>query len=343
MFGKSVYLTGFEKEKFKDSPAAEVYFTSFHIAEEFSADYAKKAETLLETLKATGKKIIIDLSPRGIESLGYESLAAFAKANKSCVLRCDFGFTEEEIGEAALYAPIGINASTLDYEKAKALKESGAELWAIHNFYPRPETGLDEGFFTERNAMLKEMGIKLAAFLSGDRTRRGPLAEGLPTLEAHRELPPYVQYRELTETYEMDLVLLGDPEISEFQEQLIAQTEKDDVLRLPILLEARYNELYGKIWTVREDSPCWTARLLESRAYATAGEKIRPENCVERTAGTVTIDNERYSRYSGEIQIVRKDLPANEKINVLGRIDSEYLKLLDSIKGRQKVQFISKE
>lgn len=46
--------------------------------------------------------------------------------------------------------------------------------------------------------MLKEMGIKLAAFISGDRTRRGPLAKGLPTLEAHRDLPPYVQYHELT-------------------------------------------------------------------------------------------------------------------------------------------------
>lgn len=343
MFGKSVYLTGFEKENWKDSPAAEVYFTSFHIAEEFSADYAKKAEELLETLKTVGKKIIIDLSPRGITSLGYDSLADFAKANSSCVLRCDFGFTEEEICEAALYAPIGINASTLDYEKAKVLKESGAEVWAIHNFYPRPETGLDENFFTARNAMLKEMGIKLAAFISGDRTRRGPLAKGLPTLEAHRDLPPYVQYHELTEEYGMDLVLLGDPEISEFQEQLIAQTEKDHVLRLPILFETRYNNLYEKIWTIREDSPCWTARLLESRVYATAGEKIQPENCTARTTGTVTIDNERYLRYSGEIQIVRKDLPANENINVIGRVNSNYLKLLDALKGSKKVQFISKE
>ena len=39
-----------------------------------------------------------------------------------------------------------------------------------------------------------------------------------------------------------------------------------------------------------------------------------------------------YGRYSGEIQLVRADLPADEKVNVIGEVPAEYDLLLDCIK-----------
>ena len=46
----------------------------------------------------------------------------------------------------------------------------------------------------------------------------------------------------------------------------------------------------------------------------------------------VTMDNIGYGRYSGEIQLVRADLPADEKVNVIGEVPAAYDLLLDCIK-----------
>ena len=58
-----------------------------------------------------------------------------------------------------------------------------------------------------------------------------------------------------------------------------------------------------------------------------------------RKAGSITIDNGRYSRYSGEIQIVIEDLPLDERVNVIARIPAKYLALLPLIKNEQKIRF----
>ena len=50
-----------------------------------------------------------------------------------------------------------------------------------------------------------------------------------------------------------------------------------------------------------------------------------------RPGGTVTMDNRLYGRYSGEIQLIREDLPADEKVNVIGHIAPRYELLMDCI------------
>ena len=79
---------------------------------------------------------------------------------------------------------------------------------AIHNFYPRKDTGLDREFFNERNKILKENNIKIAAFITGDELLRGPVYEGLPTLEDCRNKLPYIQYLSIRK--EVDLVVVGE-------------------------------------------------------------------------------------------------------------------------------------
>ncbi|TKV17243.1 DUF871 domain-containing protein, partial [Citrobacter sp. TBCS-11] len=46
-------------------------------------------------------------------------------------------------------------------------------------------------------------------------------------------------------------------------------------------------------------------------------------NTSERSRGSITIDNCDYGRYMGEIQIVKNDLAADEKVNVVGKIIAE--------------------
>ena len=192
MFGASVYLSGFDgQQPLWDE--ADIYFTSLHIAEEFSETYGECAKALLNTLRESGKKIIVDISPRGVKMLGYSNLRQFAEETGADVVRCDYGFSEKEMEEAAGSAVLCFNASSGSFDLAGKLKAKGLEVCAIHNFYPRPETGLDEEYFENRNKILRELGIRTAAFLSGDGLRRGPVEEGLPTLECHRNRPPYEQ------------------------------------------------------------------------------------------------------------------------------------------------------
>lgn len=88
---------------------------------------------------------------------------------------------------------LGINASTISAEELHewmelGLKTNNIEAW--HNFYPRPETGLDKDFLIERNKFLKSIGITTMAFVPGDGELRGPIFAGLPTLEKHRGFSP---------------------------------------------------------------------------------------------------------------------------------------------------------
>ena len=48
------------------------------------------------------------------------------------------------------------------------------------------------------------------AFIPGDGEKRGPLYEGLPTLEKHRYMRPLEAYLELVQDCGVDKVLIGD-------------------------------------------------------------------------------------------------------------------------------------
>ena len=65
--------------------------------------------------------------------------------------------------------------------------------------------------------------------------------------------------------------------------------------------------------------------------YSCQGQTTAACNCVERKIGSLTIDNLRYGRYSGEIMLTRSDLPADERVNVIGRVPENALLLLNLI------------
>ena len=59
---------------------------------------------------------------------------------------------------------------------------------------------------------------------------------------------------------------------------------------------------------------------IDSRIYATPGTRISAGNIGPRPAYSVTIDNERYQRYAGELQITCRDLPVDERVNLVGSV-----------------------
>ena len=184
------------------------------------------------------------------------------------------------------------------------------------------------------------MGIELMAFIQGE-DLRGPLFEGLPTLESQRNMKPYVAYMEMKYLYNLDNILVGDLGISSKQIELISAAEKDNIILLPCTINEKYHEYLNRDLTVRDDSPDNLLRIKESRMYASFNREIEPENTVERTRGSITVDNIKYLRYSGELQICKKDYPICEKVNVIGHIDDEYLSLLNIVNRGSRIRLIN--
>lgn len=330
MLGQSIYISKFD-ETFIPKDEVDIYFTSFHIQEEFNDQFSTKAKSLLKILNEYHKTVIVDISKRGIEALGYKDIYSLLKENKIDILRLDFGFSEEEIVEISNYVTIGVNASTSDYHVAKKIKEKGNKVVAIHNFYPRLETGLDESFFMARNEELKQMDVPVMAFIQGDKDYRGPLFEGLPTLESQRNMKPYVAYLQMKYLYGIENVLVGDNGISDEQLQLI----KQDTINIPCHLHEPYTHFYNQVFEIREDSPHNLMRLTSTRS-----KDIKPAYVEQRQRGDITIDNENYLRYCGEIQITKIDRNKDDRINIMGTIDKDYLGLLEILSGKMKIKFV---
>lgn len=321
---------------------APVFF-SLHISEEFNDTYCRRAEEICHELADRGFRIIADVSVKTLHQFGCSDLTELARRLRLWALRIDYGFGIDEIEAMAEKMPIVINASTVTEEDAVRLAKMGGQIFAMHNFYPRPETGLDEELLKTTTERLQKAGLKVLAFIPGDTMLRGPIFEGLPTLEEHRNCIPSTAFVDLCVRFGMDGVFVADPGISAEETARILRYCREKVISIPAYLAPGYEYLYDKVFTCRIDSPKWLIRFQESRIYSCPGKSVEPENCVAREIGAITVDNQNYGRYSGEVQLIRQPLPADARVNVVGRVPEKALLLLSCIKGGQKFTLVRPE
>ena len=337
--GYSLYLSTFAAQcpalrGLADSGAP--VFLSLHISEEFDASFCARAEEACHALADMGYRIIADVSVKTVAQFGCTDLTELAEKLRLWALRIDYGFSVSEIQAMAEKMPIVLNASTTTVEAARAIAAKGGCVMAMHNFYPRPETGLDEDYFREITESLRQAGLKVLAFIPGDARKRGPVFEGLPTLEAHRHILPSAAFADLALNYGLEAIFVGDPGISRKEIDRIDRFCREGILSIPCEIQEDWQYLYDQVFTCRIDSPKRLVRFQESRIYSCQGPTTEPANCVPRTRGSLTIDNLRYGRYSGEIMLIRSDLPADDRVNVIGHVPENALLLLDLIgRGRK--------
>lgn len=324
-------------------------FTSLHIPEDDHSNYGDQLKKLANLAKELDMELMADISPDSLKTLGYNWKNAEGLRDIGLTgLRIDYGVDEQTIIDLSKKMKIAINASTIPFDSLKRMKKNGlvvesVEAW--HNFYPRPETGLGLTHFIEQNKKLKAEGITVMAFIPGDESLRGPLFMKLPTLEKHRHESPFAAFLEMRHDAFVDKILIGDHSI---RSESLAQFKdyKQGVITLRAIPSRHISQSVDKvagIHTNRADFARDCIRSVESRHYAAIGEDgLQPENCVERLVGSITIDNTKYLRYQGEIQITVNDLPADEKVNVLGRVIDADRPLLNRIKGnkRFKIEWI---
>ncbi|MFP5106887.1 MupG family TIM beta-alpha barrel fold protein [Neobacillus sp. C211] len=333
MIGISFYLNdplAEERIRFAGKMGVRRAFTSLHIPEE-AGDLAGRAKSLLKAAKEAGIEVYADVSARTPAHLGLKSLSAL-KSLGVIGLRLDDFFENDTILTLAKEFKLALNASILFEKDVDALLEGGLEagqLLAWHNFYPRRETGLSESFFESQNELFRRYGIPVSAYIPGDGEKRGPLFEGLPTLEAHREVDPYLAALELFRAGVVD-VYIGDPEVSE--ELLSKLMELDRFGRVSLRVEG-FQE--GE-FRLRPDFSRDVLRLMDTRSSGS----VVAENTVARPVGTITRDNDHYGRYRGEVQITRHDLPSDKRVNVVGRVVEADLPLLSFLQPGHIVKLI---
>lgn len=327
-------------------------FTSLHIPE---ANYERAVEefkAIAIIADKLGMNIIADISPKAFTFLGADMNNLKAIKDMGIYgVRVDFGFSPEEISDFSNNKwglKIEINASTVTerfFNELEKYSPNYEMLQACHNYYPRLNTGISMETFNKKNKMLSERNMKIAAFIPSLVNKRGPIFEGLPTLEKHRSLDPYISAKELF-ALDMENVIFGDSIPSDDELRRVGDID-EDVLELKIklnncsILEKKI--IFNGIHENRSDSAEDVIRSTNSRVGLHQGDIIYPQNNILRTIGSITIDNKDYLRYSGELQILRKVLQADNRVNVVGNVCPDDLILLNYIDDETKFKLTLEE
>lgn len=341
MIGISSYFQDLNIEYIEEAIKCGVthIFTSLVVLEEDYSDLKEKLGTVLALTKKYGVTLIPDISPITLKKLDIDSIEEI-KSYGFDAIRIDGGFgTLEESKKLIELFEVYLNASDVKVDFINQLRDAGCNMGKIsvlHNFYPRLYTGLNKEHFVQINKDFKSLGLKVAAFVQGDVKLRGPVYEGLPTLEKHRGVHPFVACVELLNSY-VDDVYVGDNEASIESIKMMINYSKNSIISLKAILDEEYNDLYDKEIPIRRDITDHLIRLSFGRGHY---KDIKQHRTLNRLKGSITIDNNLSGRYVGEINIVKDTVPADGKINIIGHIYPEYLEILNYINRDAIIKFV---
>lgn len=304
-------------------------FTSLNILEENNIDKSDRLYKLIELCSNNDINLIVDINE-------YTNSNIFSNL-KNVYLRIDDGYSLDEIYELSKKNMIVLNASTITKNDLKYLKNKGIDfnnVLALHNYYPKKYTGIGEKYFLEQNEKYNEFGIKTMAFVAGD-LKRGPVFEGLPTLENTREKRFVTSVLKLI-SLKTDIVLVGDIDLSDENWEYFKYISKGIV---PIrIIDNVLND------TVFENRIDYSEYLIRSKIPKSIGKTrkefkeyiqkklkdVKKENG-EIKKGDILLSNEKYLRYEGELEIALKNLGLDEKRDIVSRVYDEDIELLDYI------------
>ncbi|MDR2703137.1 MAG: MupG family TIM beta-alpha barrel fold protein [Cellulomonadaceae bacterium] len=311
-------------------------FTSIHIPEDNPAKYREFLRELGEATRALGLELTVDISGDALQRAGFSwaDLSSLAKLGISR-LRADYHISNAQIANASHTFGMCLNASTITSKDVCELRDAGADfsnLVAWHNYYPRPETGVSGKDLLAKDRFLKENGFTVVAFTPGDAKLRAPLFQGLPTLERHRHKNPLAGALDLISNGGVDEVYVGDGGLAPRSLGQFATFLKDGFISLHAKkYSSQFDYVASHQHVNREDGARDVIRSAEARFWNIPD--ITPLRTMRRKRGSVTIDNSKYGRYQGDIQIAKRDLPPDNRVNVVGRIIKYDRALLPHITG----------
>lgn len=352
--GCSLYLGSGEETnayviEYARAAGMDCAFTSFQIPEECKLglqELQARALCLLRSCEEASLGLIVDISPTTLGMLGLSSIEELDELGVTCI-RLDCGFSDAQVVELSHRFRIAFNASTTSLSQVRAWERAGADLsrfCACHNYYPKPLTGLSTAYVREVNGSFRLLGVETAAFIPGDGRAqapdhglRGPLYEGLPTIEEHRGQRAQVVRNALSLFHEAhaDRVFVGDPNLSDAGWDALSELAAG-YITVPAELVRGFEFLDGVVQRDRSDSSSYVLRSTASRSDKQLSGRLReavsalPNDCFgkERTAGSICISSGEYGRYAGELEIMRQDVPGDRRVAVIGRVCPEYRALI---------------
>ena len=328
-------------------------FTSFQIPEDSGrgcGELRSRAMDLLGSCRDAGIGLMVDVSPTTLEMLGLSALEELSELGVSCV-RLDYGFPDERVVGLSRTFKIAFNASTTPLSAVRSWEHAGADpsrFLACHNYYPKPLTGMSFAYVREVDERFRFWGIETVAFVPGDggasgadHGLRGPLHEGLPTVEeqrAHRD-DLVRNVLELRSRSAVDCVLVGDPDMSERSWKALGDLA-DGYVTVRVGADEAFRFLDGTVHRDRIDSSPLLLRSVNSRSDADVSGRLRDAASraserlrgLPRPAGSVCVSSADYGRYGGELEIMRVDAPGDPRVLVVGRVcrqDRGLLSMLD--------------
>nr|WP_314376383.1 MupG family TIM beta-alpha barrel fold protein [uncultured Granulicatella sp.] len=312
-FGRSIYINLGEQvvtQVLEEMKAARqtVAFTSFQLPEHplEIADMTR----LVELARSYEVDLIPDIAHK---DLTKENIAVLKNAGLSYLRLDEFG-DEAFIERCGKAFTLVVNASTFTNREYQLLERLGfaKQIIACHNYYPKVYSGISLEKFTAINQKLQALGVKVLAFIPGDEPLRGPLHEGLPTVETHRTLDTRLAICELIRAH-TDMILVGDTFIHESTQKVMKEFQEGFVslkAQVPV-------ELTGKVLRDRIDASDFVYRILGTRGWAMLDGEV---STTIRTVGEINQANAGYGRYQGEIEITKESLPSDARQNVIGHL-----------------------
>lgn len=303
---------------------------------------------LLNHAKNLGMKVFIDINPQVLKNIGVEpnDLSFFLDLGVT-------GIRLDGIFNGIHEALMTYNEHNLDIEINGSLNTSYAnnivdlgckkeKLVVCHNFYPEEYTGLSLDFFKMCMERHKSLGLKVAAFVNatkGGKLGPWPSNDGLPTLEKHRNINIIAQANELF-ALGTDDVIIGNAFATDEELEALSKLDKD-IVNLKFYpckeFSSEENAILNNIMNDRYESSEQIIRFSKGR-YALKEISIPSDGVINKEVpkGTVLINNDKYLNYKGEIIITRQTLKIDDRRNVIGKIDDDFLDNIDYIKyGKQ--------
>lgn len=351
--GISVYpeRASFEENKAYIETAAKYgfsrIFTCLLSAQGDKDKIIEEFKALMVLAKNLGFEIIADVAPSIFKDLGisYDNLSFFKEIGVDG-FRLDEGFdgnTESlmTFNPQELMIELNVSVGTGYLDNILSFHPDTHKLLGCHNFYPKKRSGLSREHFIKSSEIYKKHGIRVAAFINSKNGKFGPweVAEGLCTLEEHRNLDIEIQAKDLFYTNLVDDVIIANCFASEEEMKALSLINKG-LVSLKVDLEKELCEVENKIafeelHFFRGDRSEYTIRSTMPRVKY-KDFPIHAQNTRNIKRGDVIIENSSYSRYKGELHIALKDFENNGNSNIIGTIEQDHLRFLDIVKPWQK-------
>lgn len=307
--------------------------------EEIKADFMD----IISCAKGLQMEVILDVAPAVFNQLGisYDEPDFFAELGADGI-RLDLGFdglkeAQMTYNDYGLKIELNMSNDVAYLENIMTHQPNTANLVGCHNFYPQKYTGLPYEFFISCSERFKKHNLRTAAFVTSEHAELGPwnINDGLCTLEEHRNLPIDIQAKHLFATGLIDDVIIGNAYASDEE---LEQLGKLNPARLELSVELEKNVslmektiMFEETHIRRGDISEYMVRSVDVRKkYASRSVKSAATPAQKR--GDIFIGNDSFGKYKAELQVVLKDMPADERKNKVGHVRKEELFLLDYIR-----------